>query len=721
MQCYRENHLTRNYVPIFLAGMIIVCPVVMDSPILAQETESSTLRSLDSHFPYLPPSDLDAWQDRRKSLKTHLSFSLGLAFLSAQQKPPLNAVIHSRREMEDYTVECVFFESMPGFFVTGNLYRPKNTMAKRPVVLCPYGHFRNGRFLDNDKQTVAEMIARGEESESSNARSPLQAHCVHLARMGSVVFHYDMIGYADSTQIPYEVAHFSRQRREGDSDREGWLFFSPRAEMHNQSIMGLQTWNSIRALDFVQSLADVDADRIGVTGCSGGGTQTFILAALDDRVKAAFAAAMVSTGMQGGCTCENTCNLRTNTGNVEIAALFAPKPMGFSAANDWTRTMPTDGYPQLQKLWEMLGASENVFLAPSLSMPHGYNQHARRAMYAWFNQHLRIVDDPHQLSVEQVFSDKLPEGSIYAERPFEFLDAAKLTVWNDQHPRPEPSREVERSVTKWWSEQASLAFQALMARGQSKVTPKFLLGHPESGSADALRSEIVEQPPVNGKSSVALTTLRIFNETDCAAGYQVSYWRPHRVGNEDETELAQPVSLVFLIGDLARDDSVSSKIRHQVLSKGWPLVSIDSRQLQRKNQLNDSHPEIASFTFGYNRTNLARDARMLSWVIEHYCRTLTPSSYCIINPDQTIPAVAVAAASVQCQCLEAIILADEFTFQSVDDFENPNFLPGGLLFGDLQGFLKVANPRQVVFLSQPDHDNLNSVQRIERIIENQRK
>src|SRR5207248_1490714 len=102
------------------------------------------------------------------------------------------------------------------------------------------------------------------------------------------------------------------------------------AELHLQSFMGLQTWNSIRALDFLQSLPEVDARRIGVTGASGGGTQTFMLCAVDDRPAVAFPAVMVSTAMQGGCICENCSYLRQDAGSIDLAGLFAPKPLAMS-------------------------------------------------------------------------------------------------------------------------------------------------------------------------------------------------------------------------------------------------------------------------------------------------------------------------------------------------------------------------------------------------------
>src|SRR4029077_1929707 len=114
-------------------------------------------------------------------------------------------------------------------------------------------------------------------------------------------------------------------------------FTDTAAELWQQSFMGLQTFNSVRALDFLTSLPDVDPARIGVTGASGGGTQTFVLCAIDDRPAAAFPAVMVSTAMQGGCICETCSYLRVGTGNIELAGLFAPKPLGMSAADDWTK------------------------------------------------------------------------------------------------------------------------------------------------------------------------------------------------------------------------------------------------------------------------------------------------------------------------------------------------------------------------------------------------
>src|SRR5262249_48379578 len=151
-----------------------------------------------------------------------------------------------------------------------------------------------------------------------------------------------------------------------------------------------QTFNSIRALDFLLGLPDVDPGRVGVTGASGGGTQTFILCAIDNRPAAAFPAVMVSTSMQGGCICENCSYLRVGTGNIELAGLIAPRPLGMSGADDWTREIETKGLPELKKLYKLYGAEDKVMATAYRQFGHNYNQVSREMMYNFFNKHLAL-------------------------------------------------------------------------------------------------------------------------------------------------------------------------------------------------------------------------------------------------------------------------------------------------------------------------------------------
>ncbi|MDP6380403.1 MAG: acetylxylan esterase, partial [Phycisphaerae bacterium] len=225
-------------------------------------------------------ADVDGWKARAERIRKGILRGTGL--LPPPAKCPPNPIIHSRREQKGYTVENVAFESLPGFFVTGNLYRP-TAAGKGPfaAVLCPHGHF-------------------GQPAPGGRFRPDHQKRCATLARMGAVVFSYDMVGWGDSTQYPHDGA----------------------------KVLTLQLWNSIRAVDFILSIKDVDPKRIGVTGASGGGTQTFLLAAVDERVAVSVPAVMVAAHFFGGCKCESSMPIHKSadheTNNAEISALAAP-------------------------------------------------------------------------------------------------------------------------------------------------------------------------------------------------------------------------------------------------------------------------------------------------------------------------------------------------------------------------------------------------------------
>jgi dienelactone hydrolase len=373
----------------------------------------TVVRSLnDKDFFLRVPGNLNAWKMRRQAVREQILVATGLWPLPP--KTPLAPVIHGRIDRDGYSVEKVFFASLPGHYVTGNLYRPRNADGKLragnlPAVLCPHGHWRNGRFYDAGEAAAKAQVAKKAEKTLEGARYPLQARCAHLARMGCVVFHYDMVGYADSTTLSHNA------------------FADVDAELRLQNLMGLQTWNSIRALDFVCALPEVDAKRVGVTGASGGGTQTFILCAIDDRPAAAFPAVMVSTQMQGGCVCENCSYLRIGAGNVDFAALFAPKPLAMSGANDWTVDIERKGLPELKALYKLYGQTDLVTAKCWPMFEHNYNQPAREMMYDWFNKHLQ-----------------LGQASPVEEKPFKPIPPAELSVFDKDHPRPQDSAPAAR-------------------------------------------------------------------------------------------------------------------------------------------------------------------------------------------------------------------------------------------------------------------------------------
>jgi dienelactone hydrolase len=353
-------------------------------------------------------SDKARWEKRAVELREQIKVAEGLWPEPAHT--PLNAVIHGKIERDGYTVEKVFFASMPGHYVSGNLYRPTGRAGKLPAVLCPHGHWANGRLYENSEANAKKDIASGAEKTMESARYPLQARCAGLARLGCVVFMYDMIGNADSQAIVHRV---------GFTDRE--------AVLRLQSFMGLQTWNSVRSLDFVCSLPEVDTSRIAVTGASGGGTQTLLISAIDDRVAVSVPAVMTSESMQGGCICENSPLLRIDTNNAEIAALFAPKPLAMTSADDWTVELRWKGFPQIRDIYKLYGAANNT-TAWYRSFPHNYNQVNRELMYNFLNQYLKLGQGA--------------PGEVLTEKPFVPVPPAELHVYDKDHPLPADSTDA---------------------------------------------------------------------------------------------------------------------------------------------------------------------------------------------------------------------------------------------------------------------------------------
>jgi len=330
---------------------------------------------------------LPAWENRAQFLKRQIRLAAGL--WPVLEAPPLNARLSDKLEREGYSVEKVYFESLPGLYVTGNLYRPLTGSAPFPALACPHGHWTKGRLENSEKGSVP-------------------GRCIQLARMGFVVFSYDMIGYNDSRlQIQH---HFGGQRE----------------ALWGLSAMGLQLRNSLRVMDFLEALPDVDSERMGCTGASGGGTQTFLLAAVDPRVKAAAPVNMISSHFQGGCLCENGPLLRLGTFNVEIGALMAPRPLLLvSCTGDWTSNTLKVEYPAVRSVYRLYEAEDQV-KAVQVEADHNYNQESRESVYAFFAHALqdasrdrRIKEKPFQVENDEalrVFADKtLPSDHATSE------------------------------------------------------------------------------------------------------------------------------------------------------------------------------------------------------------------------------------------------------------------------------------------------------------------
>ena len=202
------------------------------------------------------------------------------------------------------------------------------------------------------------------------------------------------------------------------------------------SLMALQLWNGVRAVDFLETLPDVDADRIGCTGASGGGTQTFMLTAIDDRIKVSAPVNMISAHMQGGCLCENAPNLRVDISNIEIGALMAPKPLLLvSATGDWTRNTPTVESPAIRSIYAHFGAEDKVHEV-QIDADHNYNKDSREAVYAWFGKWFLGEED----------------ATKFKEVPFDVESDEALLVFHNRE-LPEHALDAE-GLTRSWIETA---------------------------------------------------------------------------------------------------------------------------------------------------------------------------------------------------------------------------------------------------------------------------
>ncbi|MBA4411405.1 MAG: dienelactone hydrolase family protein [Bacteroidota bacterium] len=299
------------------------------------------LESLLTLYPALP-----AWESRKAELHTCISAKLNLS--PFPEKTALNPIYANRRTLDGYMAENVAIESLPGVYVSGTLYRPLKSKGPFPAVLVAQGHFELQHYSDDT-----------------------QILCSTLARMGAVVFSYDMFAKGEeSLQFAFE-------------DHRTGLATT------------MQTLNSKRVLDFLSELPYVDPKRIGMTGASGGGTQTFLMAALDLRIAVSVPVVMVSSWFFGGCPCESGLPVHScgeqGTNNVEIAAMTSPRPMLIvSDGGDWTANVPEIEFPYLQKIYAFYGKTdllENVHLSKE---GHDYGPSKRQATYKFLAKHLGL-------------------------------------------------------------------------------------------------------------------------------------------------------------------------------------------------------------------------------------------------------------------------------------------------------------------------------------------
>ena len=378
---------------LFFSGLAILLLQVHVLPVPAQEQENPWLcvgnyQTEDEARQQLKRfrrqySNLVEWKIRAGIIREGIL--KGAELFPLPERNTIHPIYRNPRSYEGYTVVNVAFESTPGVFVTGSLYKPALINGEVPAILCPHGHW-------------------SKPGDYGRYREDMQKRCATLAKMGAVVLSYDMVGYGEMREV-------------------GWIHRHPKT-------LKLQLWNSIRAVDFLCSLPEVDDGRIAITGASGGGTQTFLLTAVDDRVAVSVPTVMVSAHFFGGCVCESGMPIHRSPGhetnNAEIAALAAPRPqLIISDGGDWTKNVPKVEFPYIQDVYKLYGKTDLVENAHFPDEGHDYGYSKRKAMYPFMARHLGL-----DLSRVQDDQGEYDESGVVIEEPYQ------LHVFNSTFPFP---------------------------------------------------------------------------------------------------------------------------------------------------------------------------------------------------------------------------------------------------------------------------------------------
>ena len=288
------------------------------------------------------------------------------------EKTPLNPRITGVVERDAYRIEKVIFESRPNFLVTANLYVPKGRDFPLPGVVGTCGHSNNGK-----------------------AYLQYQSFAQGLARQGYVVLIFDPIGQGERLQYPNEKLG----SRIGVGVREH-LYGGNQQFLVGEFFGAWRAWDGIRALDYLLTRKEVDPKRVGVTGCSGGGTMTTWLCGVDRRWTMAAPSCFVTTFARN---CENELPADTEQcppqalalglDHCDFLAAMAPQPIVLlTKEGDFFDIRGSEkAYERLRRLYGLLGAEDNISMFVEAG-GHGYSQKSREAMYRWFNRATRVSD-----------------------------------------------------------------------------------------------------------------------------------------------------------------------------------------------------------------------------------------------------------------------------------------------------------------------------------------
>jgi len=407
-----------------------------------------------------------------------------------------------------------------------------------------------------------------------------------------------------------------------------------------------------------------------------------MVSAIDPRVAVSMPCVMVSTAMQGGCTCENCCLLRIDHGNVEFAAMFAPKPLGLTAADDWTKEMATKGFPELKQHYAMFGAEDNVMLNNRIEFRHNYNFVNRTAMYEWFNKHLKLDADTK-------------------ERNFKRLSTEEMTVWNDDHKRPEGGDDFERKLLRWWNDDTNKQLAEIRPKNKKSLA-KFreVVG----GAIDAIIARRLPDPKqieydqsIKEDMGSYIQMAGLLRNKQHGEELPILFLYPKEWDGQVVIWIDSQGKAGLYNKDGSPKDEVAKLIDEGVTVVGADLLYqgeflADGKPVEKTRRVKNTR-ESAAYTFGYNHTLFARRVHdiltLIAFVQSH---ELEPSHVHLVGLEGAGHWVAAARAQAGDAVDRAAIDTGGFRFANVRQIRSPDFLPGGAKCGDLPAMLALSAP-----------------------------
>lgn len=363
------------------------------SHLLYHHTAERAIELLDQQSPDVQKLvTRSQWQQRQKEMKATIWNQIG-AF---SEKTPLNAQVTLVVEKDDFTIENVIYESLPGYYVTASLFIPKQTRQPAPAILFCSGH-----------------------SAAAYRRDVYQLPLQNLVKKGFVVLAIDPVSQGERLQ------YLNREKGVSDigSSTKEHSYPTVQSFLIGQSTARYFVWDGIRGIDYLISRKEVDPSRIGVHGLSGGGTQAAYISALDDRVLASapcgyitgFKRLIESIGVQDGE--QNFFHgIKEGIDHADFLEIRAPKPtLIMATTRDFFNISGTrDVFRRVKRAYGILGKSENIEMVEG-DYEHGYEKNIREGMYAFFQKHLKLPGSAEELPVVMLTEQELqktPTGQI---------------------------------------------------------------------------------------------------------------------------------------------------------------------------------------------------------------------------------------------------------------------------------------------------------------------